>query len=55
MWMAKPILDELIARKMNPPYSCTSGACSSCMAQTISGEVKMEACYALDDDEVKRA
>lgn len=50
----KPILDELIARKMNPPYSCTSGACSSCMAQTISGEVKMEACYALDDDEVKK-
>lgn len=50
----KPILDELIALKKNPPYSCTSGACSSCMAKTISGEVKMEACYALDEEDVKK-
>ncbi len=50
----KPILDELIARKKNPPYSCTSGACSSCMAKTISGEVKMDACYALDEEELKK-
>lgn len=48
----KPILDELIALKKNPPYSCTSGACSSCMAKLISGKVKMDVCYALDDDEV---
>ena len=46
------ILDTLIALKHDPPYSCTSGACSTCMAKVIKGSVKMDACYALDDDEV---
>lgn len=47
------ILDVLIKQKFDPPYSCTAGACSTCMAKLISGKVKMDACYALDDDEVK--
>jgi ring-1,2-phenylacetyl-CoA epoxidase subunit PaaE len=47
------ILDELIKRKIDAPYSCTSGACSTCMAKLTSGTVKMRACFALDDDEVK--
>lgn len=49
----KSILDVLIEQKLDPPYSCTSGACSTCMAKVLSGSVKMEVCYALDDDEVK--
>jgi len=49
----KTILDTMIDLRMEPPYSCTSGACSTCMAKKISGDVEMEVCYALDDDEVK--
>lgn len=48
----KTILDVLVDTKKDPPYSCTSGACSTCMAKVSEGEVVMDSCYALDDDEV---
>ena len=48
----KTILNVLLDEKYDPPYSCTSGACSTCMAKVINGTVKMDVCYALDDDEV---
>lgn len=47
------ILDVLVKAKQDAPYSCTAGACATCMAKLISGKVRMDACYALDDDEVK--
>lgn len=50
---SKTILDELIDLGKEPPYSCTSGACSTCIAKVTAGEVKMDACFALDDDEVE--
>jgi ring-1,2-phenylacetyl-CoA epoxidase subunit PaaE len=49
----KTILESLIDLKKDPPYSCTSGACSTCMAKVTKGTVKMDACYALDDTEIK--
>lgn len=48
----KTILDHLLDLRYDPPYSCHSGACSTCMAKMIKGSVKMDACYALDDDEI---
>jgi len=50
----KTILQVLIAAKKNPPYSCTAGACSSCMAKVISGSVVMDVCHALDPDEIEQ-
>ncbi len=47
------ILDVLVREKYDVPYSCTAGACSTCMAKVTKGKVDMDACYALDDDEVK--
>jgi len=49
----KTILDTLLDLKYEPPYSCCSGSCSTCIAKVVSGKVEMEACYALDDDEVE--
>ncbi|MEM8528448.1 MAG: ferredoxin--NADP reductase [Bacteroidota bacterium] len=48
----KTILDALIKEGYDPPYSCTSGACSTCLAKTINGTVKMDVYYAIDDEEV---
>jgi ring-1,2-phenylacetyl-CoA epoxidase subunit PaaE len=50
----KTILQVLIAAKKNPPYSCTAGACSSCMAKIISGNVIMDVCHALDPEEIEQ-
>lgn len=49
----KTILEALLDEGRDAPYSCTSGACSTCIAKVNEGSVEMEACFALDDDEIK--
>ncbi|TXF88667.1 ferredoxin--NADP reductase [Neolewinella aurantiaca] len=46
------ILDGLLESGATPAYSCLAGACSTCMAKVTKGGVKMEVCFALDDDEI---
>ena len=47
------ILDALMDEGYDPPYSCKSGACSTCIAKVLKGKAEMESCLALDDDEVQ--
>ena len=49
----KSILEALVAQGHNPPYSCTSGACSTCIAKVTEGEVRMDVNHALDPGEVE--
>lgn len=48
----KSILDTLLDLGYDAPYSCHSGACATCMAKVIHGEVEMDACFALTDKEI---
>lgn len=48
----KTVLDAIIDEGKDPPYSCTSGACSTCVAKVLDGKVEMEACFALDQEEI---
>ncbi len=48
----KTILESIMEAGKNPPYSCTAGACSSCVARKTKGEVTMDSCFALEDDEI---
>jgi ring-1,2-phenylacetyl-CoA epoxidase subunit PaaE len=48
------VLEGLIRISADPPFSCMSGACSTCMARVVSGSVRMERCLALDDSEVQQ-
>lgn len=46
------VLDAVMANGGEAPYSCTSGACSTCMAKLTKGTVVMDSCFALDDNEI---
>jgi 3-ketosteroid 9alpha-monooxygenase subunit B len=46
------LLDLLLARGVDAPYSCREGACSACACRLVSGEVKMLNNDVLDEEDL---
>lgn len=46
------LLAALLAAEHDAPYSCSSGACASCMARVLEGEVLMPHAPALEREEI---
>ena len=55
MRMDEMILDAVLAKGLDAPYSCQGGVCSSCLAKVVEGEAIMERNTILDDDEIEEA
>jgi len=51
---AESILEAGLKAGIELPYSCKGGVCSTCRAKLTSGEVDMDANFALEDYEVAR-
>ena len=49
----KTILDAAVKAKINPPYSCQSGICTSCRAFLHSGSVAMDETAGLSKEELE--
>lgn len=47
------IVEALQRAGYDPPYSCLSGTCATCMAKVSEGKADMEVCFALDQDEIE--
>jgi len=50
----KRILDVALEHKINIPYSCSGGVCSTCAATCVKGGVRMDYNEVLTDEEVAR-
>lgn len=48
------ILDAALDNKMDAPFACKAGVCSSCRCRVLEGEVEMTANHALEDYEVEK-
>ena len=49
----KTVLDVVLAKGLDAPYSCQGGICSSCLAQVTEGKAIMDTNTILSDEEVK--
>ena len=48
------VLEAAMEAKIDVPFSCRAGVCSTCSAKVIKGEVEMTSNYGLEDYEVER-
>ena len=52
-WPAdKPLLDLLLEKGLDAPFSCRQGQCSACACRVLEGEVKMMHNEVLDDEDL---
>jgi 3-ketosteroid 9alpha-monooxygenase subunit B len=52
-WPAdKPLLDHLLAKGVQAPFSCREGNCSACACRIVEGEVSMMHNEVLDDEDL---
>lgn len=49
---SKRILEALLDEGYDPPFSCTSGVCTTCMAKLLKGKVEMDVNYGLEETDV---
>ncbi len=47
------LLEAALSNKVDAPYACRAGVCSTCKAKLLKGEVEMRANHALEDHEVE--
>jgi ring-1,2-phenylacetyl-CoA epoxidase subunit PaaE len=48
------ILNTALDKGVDAPFSCKGGVCTTCKAKLLSGEVRMDANFALTDSEIKQ-
>ncbi|WP_026614667.1 1,2-phenylacetyl-CoA epoxidase subunit PaaE [Ensifer aridi] len=48
------LLEAALENRIDAPYACKAGVCSTCRAKMIEGEVEMETNHALEDYEVRQ-
>ncbi|WP_245721988.1 ferredoxin--NADP reductase [Nocardia crassostreae] len=50
---SQTLLDVLLAKGIEAPYSCKEGACSACVCRVVSGEVSMRRNEVLEDADLE--
>ena len=48
------LLDAALEARLDAPYACKAGVCSTCRAKVLEGEVEMAINHALEDYEVRQ-
>ncbi|MCK0516699.1 ferredoxin--NADP reductase [Williamsia sp. DF01-3] len=49
---SKTLIDVLLERGVDAPYSCREGECGSCQATVLSGQIEMTSVGALDEEDI---
>lgn len=50
----KTLLEAALDKGIEAPYSCMSGVCNTCQASLVAGQVEMEFCDALSEEEIQK-